>query len=151
MKHLVEALSKSAIKKIKRHDNSMTKFGFKDIDSGDIVIEEGPIGEKSKIWMFLSHDDFMKHISELNKIIDSEKEEFKNSKGVFVAPCYNAMSYGLYRIPSITCYIFNGQICTDKNGEYKFVKLVKLYGKVLDNDKSIKAIFQENNAFEQYL
>ena len=151
MKHLSEALSKSAIKKIKRHDKIMTKFNFKDIESGDIVIEKVPLDEKSRIWMYLSHDDFMKHIHELNKIQYSEKEAFKNSKGVFVMPCYVGMSYGLYRIPSKTCYEFNGQIYSDKSGEYKLVKLVKLYGKVLDNDKSIKTIFQENNAFEQYL
>lgn len=149
MKQLSEAFKKSMIDKLERINKIITKFSWSDIESGDIVLEKSE--DSKRIWMYLSHDDFMKHISELYKISYSEREKLIKSDGVFVSPCVSAADYGLYRIPTIECYFYNGEIYTDDEGYSKFTKLIKFFGALLKSKKTIKEIFKENKNFEEYI
>ena len=146
MENLSEALSKSMIKKLKKHNTVLTKFTKKDLENGDLLIEAD-----NTVWMYLDADEMNYRINEFKEFKNSDIQQLQKHNGFIVnSPKeeYYRNRYGLFRISineineNNNNFFYNSKI---------FTKLIKCGNKYLNNNLTINEIYYMNNFFEDYL
>lgn len=147
MKTLQEALSKSMIDKLEKHEYVLTEFTKDDLENGDLLIDESD----HTIWMYLDNEEVHKRINEFKDFTGDIFNKFKNGSGFLVKgpnDTYYIKKFGIFRIPIYiteekdNILIYNKKI---------FYKLIKCHKKYLDNSISLNTIYKNNRYFEKYL
>ena len=149
MKHLNEALSKSIIKKLEKHNSVLTKFTKKDLENGDLLIDTSTSDDT--VWIYLDNAEMQKRINEFKDFSNSENTALKNNNGFIVCSSkdeYYHIKYGLFRIPINELNANNNILVYNLK---RFTKLIKCGNKYLNDNLTINEIYDMNNFFKDYL
>lgn len=147
MKNLSEALKKSMIKKLEKHNSVLTKFTKSDLENGDLLYES----TDKNFWMYLDSDEVQKRLNEFKgKRSPQTIQGFKEKKPFLACPAFPIRFRHIYNTFSQSIselYNFNGNIY---GGQKHFSFLIKCNNKYYDANKTINEIFAENNDFAYY-
>jgi len=146
IRHLHEALKKSMINKLEKHNNVLTKFTKDDLKNGDLIIKKGADG--LQVWMYLDNDEARKRLNEFRGAEKLENIVYDNESIIVYPDGYN---YGLYRTVMSDLREKDGYLYFYDKEHITYKKLIKTHGKFLNDNLSIKEIYQNNNYFKDFL
>ena len=147
MENLSEALSKSMIKKLEKHNTVLTKFTKNDLENGDLIIKHAD--RSLQVWMYLDNHELIKRLNEFYELGKKQDKIIYHNDSAIVYP--DGTRYGLYRTVMSDLKEKDGYLYFYANENITYEKLIKTNGKFLNDELSIKEIYQNNNDFKDFL
>lgn len=147
MQNLIEALKRSMINKLEKHECVLTKFTKDDLENGDLLVDN----IKHVVWLYLDSDEMQKRAKEMKNLSRSNIRDLNNKSPFIVCADTNdkySKEFGFYRVPK---HLLENQQNHITYSNKVFDTLIKCGYTYLQDNLTIEQIFIINDNFEKYL